>query len=84
MCNRYVSPEEAEIERFWEVGRKSTVQLWPPSVFPRALGPFIRSTGEIGRELVVGQWGACSLVREVAQALLFNQQRKIRRHFGQG
>lgn len=57
MCNRYVSPEEAEIERFWEVGRKSTVQLWSPSVFPRALGPFIRSTGEIGRELVVGQWG---------------------------
>ena len=57
MCNRYVSPEEAEIERFWEVGRRSPLQ-WPqPTIFPRSPGPFIRAATDPRRELVVGQWG---------------------------
>lgn len=57
MCNRYVSPEEAEMERFWHIGRRNQ---WPISleIFPRALGPFIRPRKETAEhELVVGQWG---------------------------
>ena len=57
MCNRYISPEDAEIERFWEVGRRNPVPCWKPDIFPRALGPFVRSTADSGRELIVGQWG---------------------------
>jgi putative SOS response-associated peptidase YedK len=55
MCNRYVPPGEGDIERFWEIGRRSPLR-WPDAVFPRAPGPFIRAT-EGNRELVVGQWG---------------------------
>ncbi|MBK1714635.1 SOS response-associated peptidase [Rubrivivax gelatinosus] len=58
MCNRYVSPDEGDIERFWHIGRR---QPWRGGeVFPRALGPFIRADRECtepARELVVGQWG---------------------------
>jgi putative SOS response-associated peptidase YedK len=58
MCNRYVAPAEADIERFWHIGRRAP---WPDKreVYPRAPGPFIRpiadAKGEI--EIVVGQWG---------------------------
>lgn len=56
MCNRYVSPEAGDIERYWHLRPGKT---WPVTpVFPRSQGPFIRAargTGE--RELVVGQWG---------------------------
>lgn len=59
MCNRYVSPEEAEIERFWHIGRRNQ---WRGQleVFPRGQGPFVRAVGEsfAGEwQLVVGQWG---------------------------
>lgn len=69
MCNRYVSPDQAAIERYWQVGRGDP---WhgAPEIFPRAPGPFIRSAGASAdglsdgtrlaareRELVVGQWG---------------------------
>lgn len=57
MCNRYVSPEEAEIERYWEISRANPLQWWQPAIFPRSLGPFVRSSKEVSRELVVGQWG---------------------------
>ena len=60
MCNRYVTPEEAKVERFWHLDkRKSNPWSGPLSVFPRAPGPFIRSArdGSDERELVVGQWG---------------------------
>ena len=54
MCNRYMPPEQAAIERYWQIhpGR----QPWRGGqVFPRAPGPFLRSTdGHV--ELVVGQW----------------------------
>lgn len=56
MCNRYVSPEEAEIERFWEIGRRNLVPWWQPAIFPRALGPFVRAS-EREHELVIGRWG---------------------------
>ena len=57
MCNRYVSPEEAEIERFWEIGRRNPLQWWQPAIFPLSRGPFVRSSADGSRELVVGQWG---------------------------
>jgi putative SOS response-associated peptidase YedK len=62
MCNRYVSPDQAEIERFWHIGRQNPSQWWKlAEVFPRAPGPFLRSErgedGEPVTRLVVGQWG---------------------------
>lgn len=61
MCTRYITPDQAAIERHWHVGR-STPFKWPKTeVFPNRPGPFIRaSTGdttEAAHELVVGQWG---------------------------
>lgn len=57
MCNRYVSPAQAEIERFWHIGRQNP---WRGQIeiFPRAQGPFLRTSGDDHTlELVVGQWG---------------------------
>ena len=59
MCNRYTPPDEATIERMWHIGRSDRPD-WPRSVFPRAVGPFIRRRRDAAgyeRELVVGQWG---------------------------
>ncbi len=57
MCNRYVSPAEAEIERFWHIGRHNQPRWWERAkVFPRGKGPFIRA-GASEWHLVVGQWG---------------------------
>lgn len=63
MCNRYVSPDAAAIERAWHIGARNVPNPWRGGgVYPRALGPFVRrvlrdadAPGE--RELVVGQWG---------------------------
>lgn len=63
MCNRYVSPETAEAERFWKIDeRRSRRNPFQGSltVFPRSMAPFIRrAKDEVGyeRELVIGQWG---------------------------
>ena len=57
MCTRYVSPDEAAMERFWHVGRDGQ---WrgEREIFPRAQAPFLRARrGTAERELVVGQWG---------------------------
>lgn len=57
MCNRYVTPDEAAIERYWSLLRANP---WPEErqVFPRAQGPFIRADSSGGgAELAVGQWG---------------------------
>jgi putative SOS response-associated peptidase YedK len=57
VCTRYISPAEADIERFWTIGRRNP---WPGAkeLFPRGAGPFIRQqTGSEVCELVVGQWG---------------------------
>ncbi|OUL98350.1 SOS response-associated peptidase [Variovorax sp. JS1663] len=59
MCNRYIAPEEGEIERFWHVGSRNQPK-WQLEIFPRAPGPFIRRRRHAAgyeRELVVGQWG---------------------------
>ncbi|GAA4400219.1 SOS response-associated peptidase [Quisquiliibacterium transsilvanicum] len=57
MCNRYVSPEQADIERFFEIGRRNPLPPWPRELYPRALGPFVRVDRNGHRELVVGRWG---------------------------
>jgi putative SOS response-associated peptidase YedK len=59
MCNRYVSPAAADIERQWHIGARNP-PLWAGGgVYPRSPGPFIRRAdqAEPSRELVVGQWG---------------------------
>lgn len=57
MCTRYISPEEAEIERIWHIGRRNQPRWWDRSMYPRATGPFIRLDAEGRLDLVVGQWG---------------------------
>jgi putative SOS response-associated peptidase YedK len=58
MCNRYVSPEAGDMERYWQVGAR---QPWRGGeIYPRRPGPFIRrrhDASEAVAELVVGQWG---------------------------
>lgn len=55
MCTRFVSPDQAAIERFWQIGR-STPWRWPDEIFPGAAAPVVRR-GAAGRELVLGRWG---------------------------
>jgi putative SOS response-associated peptidase YedK len=59
MCGRYVSPEEAEIERFWHIGRHNSNPFARHfNVSPTSIIPILRldrSTGEI--ELVNARWG---------------------------
>ncbi|MGJ7579774.1 SOS response-associated peptidase [Variovorax sp. RHLX14] len=60
MCNRYETPSQIEVERYWHLGRENVPKLWPRAIFPRSLGPFIRRARDVAdykRELVVGQWG---------------------------
>lgn len=67
MCNRYVSPDEAAIERFWQIGRRNQAR-WAVEIFPYSQGPFIRGSKESQvdqLELVVGQW---SLIPWFAEA----------------
>lgn len=57
MCTRYLSPDQAAIERFWQIGR-SQPWRWPDEVFPGAAAPFIRrGRAAAERELVLGRWG---------------------------
>lgn len=56
MCTRYISPDQADIERAWHVGRHNQ-QRWARDIFPRALGPFLRQGQADGLDLVVGTWG---------------------------
>jgi putative SOS response-associated peptidase YedK len=59
MCNRYISPDDYEIESFWHISQNSPPR-WVKAVYPRMQAPFIRrakhATG-YERELVTGQWG---------------------------
>jgi putative SOS response-associated peptidase YedK len=58
MCGRYVSPEEAEIERFWRLERHSDPFGRNFNVAPTSPVPLLRqdpTTGEL--ELATGRWG---------------------------
>lgn len=60
MCNRYVSPDEAAIEREWSVGSRNPIRWWDEVLFPRGTGAFIRRARDdagYSRELVAGKWG---------------------------
>jgi len=70
MCNRYVPPEVADVERLWHIGAR---QPWQRGlVFPRAQGPFLRAARDgSGVELVTGSFGLVpwfSKTREVKYA----------------
>lgn len=57
MCNRYVSPAAADIERFWNLSARTP---WRGAeIYPRAPGAFLRVATDPGDslDLVVGQWG---------------------------
>lgn len=57
MCNRYVSPDAGDIERYWHVGAGTPWRGGP--VYPRGPGAFVRAARGSDvrrRELVVGQW----------------------------
>lgn len=56
MCNRYVSPDQSALERAWHIGRHNQ-PTWAKEIFPRALGPFLRSSAEGSIDLIVGTWG---------------------------
>ena len=47
MCTRYVSPEAADIERLWHVGRHNPWRGPRKEVFPGYLAPFIRVSRDI-------------------------------------
>jgi putative SOS response-associated peptidase YedK len=58
MCNRYVSPAAADLERLWHL--KSNGMAFPlKEVFPRGTGIFVRSAKDEPQqsEIVSGQWG---------------------------
>ncbi|MGE8319564.1 MAG: SOS response-associated peptidase [Comamonas sp.] len=57
MCNRYVSPGRADIERIWGIGRRSPHPDKGRELRPLGLGPFVRRGADRRREVVVGQWG---------------------------
>ena len=60
MCNRYTSPEDAAIERYWQITGRNRPRWEEKLVFPHASGPFIRRAPHdagYALELAVGQWG---------------------------
>jgi len=56
MCTRYITPDQAAIERAWHIGRHNQIR-WATELFPRAHGPFLRLGAVEGLDLVVGTWG---------------------------
>jgi putative SOS response-associated peptidase YedK len=58
MCGRYVSPREAEVERFWNLTRGGG-NPFPGryNAAPTDLLPVIRTHPERGRELALLRWG---------------------------
>jgi putative SOS response-associated peptidase YedK len=58
VCTKYVSPEDAAIERFWQI--RPSDAWFGSDMFPRAQGPSIRRIAAVdapSRECIVGQWG---------------------------
>lgn len=55
MCTRYITPDQADIERMWHIGRHNQ-PTWARDLHPRALGPFLRQGSAGALDLVVGTW----------------------------
>ena len=63
MCNRYVSPDQAALERMWHLGARNQPRWWEPlptvskgwkpEISPLYDAPFFKQHGK----LEVGQWG---------------------------
>ncbi len=56
MCTRYITPDQAAIERAWHIGRHNQPK-WASEVFPRSQAPFLRLDASGKLRLVVGTWG---------------------------
>jgi len=56
MCTRYITPDQAAIERAWEIGRRNHPR-WAAELFPRAQWPFLRTRNGGVIDLIVGTWG---------------------------
>ena len=59
MCGRYVSPEQAAIERAWHIGRRNWPEWILPSfnVVPTSVVPIVRQAGDEVWELTTARWG---------------------------
>jgi putative SOS response-associated peptidase YedK len=59
MCGRYVSPDQAAIERAWHIGRRNWPELIRPSfnVAPTSTVPVIRQAEDGAWELYAARWG---------------------------
>jgi putative SOS response-associated peptidase YedK len=59
MCARYVSPDEAAIEREWHIGRRNNNPFTQRfNVSPTASVPILRVVGQSGEiELATARWG---------------------------
>lgn len=75
MCNRYVTPSEAEIERFSHIGNRNQPSWWEAAVVARAISPFFREH-DFGHALVFGQWAL--IPHFVTSAKLPNQTNNAR------
>src|SRR5262249_30055148 len=59
MCGRYVSPEQAEIERFWHIGRHNNEPFGRRyNVVPTQIIPILRLDRDSGElDVVHARWG---------------------------
>lgn len=58
MCGRYVTPDEAALERFWTLDRRHWNPLAPSAnVAPSDAVPIIRRARDGASELVAARWG---------------------------
>lgn len=55
MCNHYLSPDEAAMERAWHIGNRTPLKR-PAEVVPRRTGLFLRAASRGPLDLVVGLW----------------------------
>jgi putative SOS response-associated peptidase YedK len=59
MCGRYVTPEQAAIERYWHIGRHNWLQHILPlfNVAPTSIVPIILQDADGQLELAAARWG---------------------------
>lgn len=64
MCTRYISPDQASIEREWHIGRANggpwLTTVFSQELYPRQQGPFVRRSRDdagYSLELAAGRWG---------------------------